>query len=668
MKNRDNIPLIRTIKEQCRVCYTCVRECPAKAIKITEGRAEIIVERCIACGNCIRVCSQHAKQAASSVEYVMGILRSSQKTAACLAPSFPAEFEEIEHTKLIGMLRKLGFDYVHEVGFGADLVAKEYRKLVENNGGKRYIATTCPSIVAYVERYHPELVSSLAPIVSPMVATGRVIRRLYGNEVKTIFIGPCIAKKGEADSENVESDIDGVLTFSELRQVFLNEKISPENVEPSEFDPPHSGPGSLFPISRGMLQAAGVSEDLLTGEVVAADGRTNFPEAIKEFGQGHLDANLLEVLCCHGCIMGAGMSSVKPLFHRRSLVSQSVRQRMNQTDMIKWREDIEKFKDINLSRTYSPDDKRIEPPDDKELMIVLAKMGKYDPEDELNCGACGYETCREHAIAICKGFAESEMCLPYTIEQLKNTVSKLNISNEQLAKAQEALSHSEKLAHMGQLAAGIAHELNNPLGVVLMYAHLLLDEVETKSQLYEDAGMIAEQADRCKKIVSGLLHFSRQNKTLLKPTDLRDLVDRGLKTLKIPDNIRLVVRYDDKNPIAEIDGDQIIQVLTNLANNAIAAMPDGGELTIRTSDTENTVIIEVSDTGFGIPKENLKKVFEPFFTTKQIGEGTGLGLSITYGIVKMHRGDIRVESNADKQAGPTGTTFRVELPRREIKE
>jgi signal transduction histidine kinase len=237
-----------------------------------------------------------------------------------------------------------------------------------------------------------------------------------------------------------------------------------------------------------------------------------------------------------------------------------------------------------------------------------------------------------------------------------------------LAQAQEALTQSEKLAHMGQLAAGIAHELNNPLGVVLMYAHLLLDEVESKSQLHEDAGMIAEQADRCKKIVSGLLHFSRQNKTLLKPTDIRDLVQRGLKTMNVPEGIKVAVYHDGSNPIAEIDGDQVIQVLTNLANNAIAAMPDGGELTIRTGGNENTATIEVADTGVGIPKENLKKVFEPFFTTKQIGEGTGLGLSITYGIVKMHRGDIKVESNADKKTGQTGTTFKVELPRHGIKE
>jgi iron only hydrogenase large subunit-like protein/nitrogen-specific signal transduction histidine kinase len=663
MKNADNTPLIRTIKEQCRVCYTCVRECPAKAIRITEGRAEIIVERCLACGNCVRVCSQHAKQAASSIDSIMTILQSGSPIAACVAPSFPAEFEEIDYRQLVGMLRRLGFSSVHEVAFGADLVAKEYRKLVEDNKGKRYIATTCPSIVAYVERYHPDLVSSLAPIVSPMVATGRFMRRLYGNNTKIVFIGPCIAKKGEAASENLESAIDGVLMFAELRHLFITKNIKPDDVEPSEFDLPHPGSGSLFPVSRGMLQAAGISEDLLTGEVVAADGRTSFTEAIKEFGQGHLDANLLEVLCCHGCIMGAGMTSTKPLFHRRSLISQSVRDRMNHTDMILWRENLEKFSGLDLHRTYVPDDRRLEPPADDDLKTVLARMGKFEPEDELNCGACGYETCREHAIAICKGFAESEMCLPYTIEQLKNTVSKLNVSNDQLAKAQEALIQSEKLAHMGQLAAGIAHELNNPLGVVLMYAHLLLDEVETKSQLYEDAGMIAEQADRCKKIVSGLLHFSRQNKTLLKSIDMRDLVQRGLKTLNIPDNVRLVVRHDETDSIAEIDGDQIIQVLTNLVHNAIAAMPDGGGLTVRTSENEHCIILEVADTGVGIPKENLRKIFEPFFTTKQIGEGTGLGLAITYGIVKMHRGDIKVESNADKDAGVTGTTFKVELPR-----
>jgi len=177
--------------------------------------------------------------------------------------------------------------------------------------------------------------------------------------------------------------------------------------------------------------------------------------------------------------------------------------------------------------------------------------------------------------------------------------------------------------------------------------------------------MIAEQADRCKKIVAGLLHFARQNKLVRYPADLQEVVDRSLRTMKIPENIRVEVKHDMSDPVAEIDRDQVVQVLTNLVSNAVAAMDNGGTLRIETSGDEHRVILRVIDSGVGIPEANVKKIFEPFFTTKPMGKGTGLGLAVTYGIIKMHCGDIRVQSNADPAAGPTGSTFTVVLPRRE---
>ncbi|HEX72517.1 MAG TPA: histidine kinase, partial [Candidatus Hydrogenedentes bacterium] len=257
----------------------------------------------------------------------------------------------------------------------------------------------------------------------------------------------------------------------------------------------------------------------------------------------------------------------------------------------------------------------------------------------------------------------SEMCLPYTIERLRETIENLAISNEALAKTQETLMQAEKLASMGQLAAGIAHELNNPLGVVLMYAHILEQEQENNPALMEDLTMIKEQADRCKKIVSGLLHFARQNKVSRRGTDLRELIDRSLKTVVIPDNVTVTVEHNVDDPVADLDDDQIMQALCNLIGNACAAMPDGGRLAIQTMGNNNRVELRVCDTGPGIPKEHADKIFEPFFTTKPYGKGTGLGLAITYGIVKMHSGDIRVESNTDPRMGPTGATFIISLPR-----
>jgi len=656
--------VITTIKERCRMCYTCVRECPAKAIRIVTGQAEVIAERCIACGNCVRVCSQHAKQLRSSIELVEELLASGVKVAACLAPSFPAAFTGVDYRQTVGMIRGLGFAIVQEVAFGADLVAREYRQLVAESNGDRYISTTCPAICGYVERYHPELVASLAPIVSPMIAAARVVHRIHGDDVRVVFIGPCIGKKAEAQNAPVAGEINAVLTFSELRSMFLRHHIRPETAMPCEFDRPYGGPGGLFAISRGILQAAGLREDLMTGEIVATQGRGHMQEAIREFADGDLGARLLEVLCCEGCVMGAGIDNDLPLFNRRRRVRQYVCRRADTLDVAEWKEDMQRFSDLDLRRNFLPNDQRIPSPGEAELREILEAMGKYGPEDELNCGACGYDTCREHAVAIRKGLAENEMCLPHAIDQLRRVVKELEASNRQLASAQEALMQSEKMASMGQLAAGIAHEVNNPLGVVLMYSHLLLDECEQVSPMREDLTMIAEQADRCKKIVAGLLHFARQNKVVRSPQDVRELMDRALRTIKIPENIAVKNEQDLADPVAELDRDQVVQVLTNLISNAVAAMETGGTLTLRCEGDADRVRLSVADTGIGVPVENRKKIFEPFFTTKPMGKGTGLGLAVTYGIVKMHCGDIRLESNADPDAGPTGTTFTVTLPRR----
>jgi signal transduction histidine kinase len=326
---------------------------------------------------------------------------------------------------------------------------------------------------------------------------------------------------------------------------------------------------------------------------------------------------------------------------------------------------MEEMSRLDLSRSFQADDQRIPPPARGEIDEIMHRMGKRVPADELNCGACGYDTCREHAVAIHKRLAESEMCLPHTIDQLRMALREVESSHSQLAVAQEALMQSEKLASMGQLAAGIAHEVNNPLGVVLMYAHLLLDDCEPQAKMREDLVMIAEQADRCKKIVAGLLHFARQNKVVRIPNDFREVVNRTLLTIPVPEGISVHVKHALSDPMAEVDRDQMAQVLTNLVSNAVAAMGTGGELTIVTEGDDDRVRLIVHDTGVGIPPENIKKVFDPFFTTKQMGKGTGLGLAVTYGIVKMHNGDIRVQSQADPAAGPTGTTFTVTLPRKE---
>ena len=293
-------------------------------------------------------------------------------------------------------------------------------------------------------------------------------------------------------------------------------------------------------------------------------------------------------------------------------------------------------------------------------------MGKFRAEDLLNCGACGYDTCVDHAHAVYAGLADSDMCLPHTIEQLQSAYKELEVSHRSLEEAKEALERSGKLASMGQLAAGIAHEVNNPLGTLLLHANLLLEECEDESEIKTDLETIVDQANRCKRIISGLLNFARQNRVVRQPTNVSELVDKVIRTAPTADNVTVTVQDRLVDPVAEIDADQIVQVLTNLFTNAQQAMPERRRPSPSpSSDDPDTVTIRVSDTGEGIAKENMARLFDPFFTTKQVGMGTGLGLAVTHGIVKMHRGQINVESNHDPAAGPTGTTFTIELPRRE---
>ncbi len=658
MSHSKRKQLVFTVKDRCRVCYACVRECPVKAIKIINGQAEVINERCIGCGNCTIVCSQGAKVFLKTVHDAFEILETEKKVIAIVAPSFPAEFTEIDdHRQLVGMIRELGFSHVCEVAFGADMVAREYKKLHENNPHDGRISSDCPAIVFYIEHYHPNLVESLAPIASPMVAMARVVRKKYGDDAKVVFIGPCIAKKAESN------EVDESITFLELRDIFKMRNIQPEKVTPTEFDPPLAGKGSIFPVSRGLLQTANLSEDILNANVIVASGRVNFREAVKEFENQESDRHHLELLCCRGCIMGPGMTQTASRYSRRMNVSQFVKDKLADFDFQAWENTVEEFSTLDFSQKYEVLDRRLPMPGEEDIMKILASFGKFEEKDHLNCGACGYDTCRDHAIAIIQGLAENEMCLPYSIEKLHESIYELNDSNQKLASARQALKQSEKLASMGQLSAGIAHELNNPLGVITMYSNILKDEAPESDPIRKDLELIVEQAARCKKIVGGLLNFARKNQVNLQPTNMIDFVKQSMASIIKTENVEIIFEPDIKSPMANVDNDQMMQVLTNLEKNAVEAMPAGGTLTLRLYDSSDNVFIEVADTGTGISKENMEHVFTPFFTTKGIGKGTGLGLPLVYGIVKMHQGKIDVKSNDDPNSGSTGTTFKISFPR-----
>lgn len=656
-------PVIRTVKDRCKVCYTCVRECPARAIKIINGQAEIIHDRCISCGNCTIVCKQDAKQFYNSINDVLELIESNEQVVACIAPSFPAEFSDIPYKQLIGMIKQIGFEDVFEVGFGADLVARKTVEHLNSGERRRYIGTSCPAIVKYIETHNPSIVKNLVPVVSPMIATARVIKSFRSKDSKIVFIGPCTAKKAEAISPLLNNEINASLTFIELRELFSRLNINAEQVIESDFAEPQAGKGTLFPLSGGMIQSVNLTEDYVDEVIVNADGKTKFIEAIKEFTAGDLNAKLLDLLCCNGCISGAGMACDDPYFNKRSKISRYTREVILKRDKEKHDSNIQMFKELDLSREFSPNDQRITEPTDEEIQNILSLTGKNNKYDELNCGACGYHTCRELAVAIHLGYAEKEMCLPFTVEYLHKTVKQLADTNTQLQRTRKALVQTEKLATMGQLSAGIAHELNNPLGAVIMYANILLEEMDKDKAIWQDIQIITQEANRCKSIISGLLNFARQNEVNLQNINIIEMINHCMLVTKLPDEINVVINHNMIDPNVEIDQDQMIQVLVNLINNAVTAMNNQGTLTISTEQNGDEFLISVKDTGKGIPPENLPKIFQPFFTTKNLGKGTGLGLAITYGIIKMHKGSIKVTSNDDISKGSTGTKFIISLPR-----
>jgi signal transduction histidine kinase/iron only hydrogenase large subunit-like protein len=650
--------LVFTEKDRCRVCYTCLRECPVKAIKIINGQAEVLSERCIGCGNCVSVCSQNAKVYLDSTNDVMSLLSENNSVIALLAPSYIAEFIDVEDVrKVVGMIKALGFSKVMDVAFGADLVAREYKEILDSDSYETYISSDCPAVVFYVEHFHPELVDRLAPVASPMVATARLSKELFGSETKTVFIGPCVAKKAESD------EIDQAITFEELRSLFEKHGIDRNHVDAADFDGPVSGMGAIFPLSRGLLQTVKKTDNVADGKIIVDSGKHNFKDAIKEYEKGEIADYNLELLCCNGCIMGPGMTQRNKHFFKKSQISKYVLKKLENLDKSKWEQDMREFRELNLTQSFNQMDRRIPDPGENEIHEVLEEMNKLDEKNQLNCGACGYDTCLEHARAVVLGYAEVEMCLPFSIEKLHKSIEQLNLSKEKLMNTRLALKHSEKLANMGQISAGIAHELNNPLGVITMYSNILLDEMDENDAVKKDLQLIVEQSERCRNIVSGLLNFARKNKINAKEVCMLQFLQRSMESIVLPQNVEWSLQAKTDQTSAMVDTEQLMQAITNIEKNAVEAMPDGGHLTITLDGDDRNLYIEISDTGVGVEEENMSKLFTPFFTTKAPGKGTGLGLPLVYGIVKMHKGKIDVSSNTNPEKGQTGTTFKITLSR-----
>ena len=652
-----NHAIVTTITDRCKRCYSCIRECPAAAIRVIDAQAKVIEERCIACGHCVKVCSQDAKQIFSEIDLTYDLLHTGD-AVAIVAPSFAASFPD-EYKKVPAALRKLGFIKVIETAFGADLISNDYMDVIKADNDKTVISSACPAVVSFIQKYYIELVPNLAQVVSPMIALGRYLKKDLGEDVKIVFIGPCVAKKHEAQEDEVSGVIDSVLTFTELKQMFDENSINVIELGDSDFDEPHAMMGKAYPLAGGLIKTIDVSGDILEKDIIVVEGKKKVLEIIEEIANNHINAKFTDILFCEGCISGPAIDTTLNYYARREKVINYIDEKINNVDKRVWKSNLYNARKLNLQRTFRIDNQRKPYPEEEKIKEILAQTKKFSPKDELNCGACGYPTCREYAVAIAKDLAEKEMCLPYVLDELK-------IAYDNLSDTEEQLRVAEKLASIGQLAAGVAHEINNPLGTILLYASMLkrdLEKIYNDDQRTEDLELIVEEANRCKNIVANLLNFARQGKLNLKEFDLTETIREVLKPFTVnPVYRQIIFKFDiqESNYVMTGDEDQIKQVLVNVVKNACDAMSDTvkKELIVNLNSDGHNFKIEITDTGNGIPKDNQSKVFTPFFTTKSMGKGTGLGLAISYGIIKMHKGNITFVSEIGK-----GTTFKIVLPK-----
>ena len=395
---------------QCKNCYKCVRICEVKAIVVKDQQAQILNDKCILCGHCLDACPQNAKTLISDLDRVKEFIKNGHKTVLSLAPSYLGIMRFKKPGQVVHALKKLGFYEVRETAEGAAFVTLEYQNLLKEGSMRNIITTCCPSANDLIENYFPSLTRYMAPVVSPMIAHGRLIKKELGEEVKVVFLGPCIAKKREALSDRrVAGAVDAVINFTELEEWLQEENIDIEELEEQPFDNPSPEVNRLYPITSGIISSVLTegSEDHYRKFYV--HGINNCMELLKSMEKGEISDSFIELNICNGgCIKGpavdtSGISRFK--------VKLDMEDNIPKCPV----EDEEYFnnEDLPLHKQFLPRKSNDPIPNDTEIREILKKIGKIDASHELNCGACGYSSCREKAIAVYQGKAELSMCIPY---------------------------------------------------------------------------------------------------------------------------------------------------------------------------------------------------------------------------------------------------------------
>lgn len=396
---------VYTLSNECHDCYRCVRECMVKAIKIENGHASVIPEKCIACGHCVKACPSNAKRVRSDIDKAKNLIRAQKDVYVSLAPSWRASFENSAE-KMIALLKKLGFKDVSETALGAQEVSIKTAQMLNNTEKGLFISSACPVIVDYIRLYMPEFTKYITPIGSPLMTHSKMLKETYGDDISIVFIGPCIGKKNEVKYSDGLFDV--ALTFDELRMWFNDEIIDISKVAKSkeyQFVPESAFEGTLYPIDGGMnktIKKIGVKDNVQLLEVC---GLTSLQRALKNLDVEKLDKTIfIEALACEGgCVSGPCISSEKAGIVMVSDILTKEKKRDKIPEEPRTVVDYNIEPKVTEDTTYPID----------EILKVLKKIGKHSVDDELNCGGCGYATCRDLAKALLDGDAEPSMCVSY---------------------------------------------------------------------------------------------------------------------------------------------------------------------------------------------------------------------------------------------------------------
>ncbi|MBT9137558.1 MAG: Iron hydrogenase 1 [Syntrophomonadaceae bacterium] len=467
--------VVSTNTARCHNCYRCVRTCPVKAIRVISGQAEVVDDLCIACATCVRACPQKAKIIRDDLPSIKLALAAGRTVVASVAPSMPAYFEMTSFSQMEKLLAVLGFAAAGETAFGAEMVALAHQELAAQDMERWPIITSsCPVVNELVEKYYPDLIPHLAPIVSPMTAHGRYLHQQYGDDVFTVFIGPCIAKKDEMVDEAVTGVVDAVLTFTELERwmqevgvVFpaaqpgvrgQGSEVSPHPAPPTT-DPRQPTPHTarLFPLEGGLVGTAQMDTDVLSSHNLIASGITTCRNVLEGIRSGALEACLVELMACEGgCINGPALMNQESvaLARQRVIAYSKCRQPQPLPIRNQW---------PSLERIYRDRHTPIPEFTEEQIQEVLHRVEKYSPEDELDCGACGYDSCRQKATAVLRGMAEATMCIPYMrtrAESLTNVVMDVtpnavlvmdkSLHLQDISRSAEQMFHCHRLAVRGK--------------------------------------------------------------------------------------------------------------------------------------------------------------------------------------------------------------------------